>query len=1224
MNIRFSLVLISFLLLLMLVGAEGAVEVSGPVTSDTSWTNTDTVRVTGDVVVIGTARLTIQPGTIVMFNSSTGLYIDGRLTADGGDGSEILFTSHRDTTDGSPAPGDWQGIVLRDSSDYALCLLDYCEIRYPVTGISLDENRLFFPVQISNCSIVSCSNIGINAQNSSPAVESCTISDFQNHGIYISGSESDIALKYTNILQEWLYLGSGRGIEIGDDASLTLVADSISGVDRGIHSSGSSTELDSCRISDFISYGLYFTGSSSLVIDNSAIIQIAPGLGGTGLYCGNSIDISISGSRLAHCDYGIDLYSTTTSSSNVPVLTLTNCYVDSNETYGLYVHASSTDRYTPRVTANYNNIYDNGVNHVRAYRCTDNGTELDFRFNWWGTADGYTLLEKVYDRLDYSLSPIVNCSGPLDAPYPGGSIQNGYINGIFDTTLPAADSPYRVIGYFEVPSDGVLIIEAGSSVYVTPGIYLYVYGEMIADGVEANRISFTSSSDTVDGSPSASDWEGIYFNSNSTGLLDNCDIEYANKGVYVSNTSVDVTVDSSDISHCDQGIEVYTSTTNSSIVPELILTYSSVDSNDTYGVHVRTNSGDRYIPHVTANYNNIYDNGTYDVRGYMCTDYWTELDSRYNWWGSSDGFVLIDRIYDRLDHGSSPIVNVSGLLDDPYPGGVPQNGYINGSFDTTLTITDSPYRVIGYSGVPSGALLSVEAGCEFHFMSSPVFYVFGELIAGTSDEAPVLFTSASDSLNGSPSPGDWKGINFMADSYGFLENCEIRYADNGIYFDNNLTATISGCLIRECNSGIHAYRDPTVYLIGCELRENDNHDIHLKSNSAEHFLGLIRNCNIYNNGSANSWGIYCSRNGSGAGGATIDAEYNWWRYPDSAVIEDDFVYDHEDDGNLPRVDFMPFVGDENLRPCPSDFDFSGRTDYDDLAMLGFAFGSEPDDFNWLPVCNISEIGFSELRIDGLDLAFFGSQFGIEGGCYPFGKVIVPRIVADSFSLIVSRTLENDSLIVRLKPILPSGHNLLGIAFDLTVGSSLLIQEPFEYTDGGIQRSEVSVLKSVKNSEWICAVASMTRGSVEGASLDELLRLKLGCSSAALDSVVTLRNVAFIVDGYHIVLSPRVTYEQSESGLLPEQFAVYQNYPNPFNPSTTISYALDTTSDVSVTIFNTLGQTVRSFTYPQQAPGVYEVVWDGKDSYGNEAATGIYFYRVESNSRSNTKKMLLLK
>ncbi|MEZ5357469.1 MAG: thrombospondin type 3 repeat-containing protein [Candidatus Zixiibacteriota bacterium] len=106
-------------------------------------------------------------------------------------------------------------------------------------------------------------------------------------------------------------------------------------------------------------------------------------------------------------------------------------------------------------------------------------------------------------------------------------------------------------------------------------------------------------------------------------------------------------------------------------------------------------------------------------------------------------------------------------------------------------------------------------------------------------------------------------------------------------------------------------------------------------------------------------------------------------------------------------------------------------------------------------------------------------------------------------------------------------------------------------------------------------------------------------------------------------SPKQLSELSGSGL-PDKFALYQNNPNPFNPTTTISYDLPTESNVRLEIINILGQTVTTLVNETQPAGSYKVIWDSKDSFGDKVASGIYFYRIRTDSYTASKKMLLLK
>jgi len=94
--------------------------------------------------------------------------------------------------------------------------------------------------------------------------------------------------------------------------------------------------------------------------------------------------------------------------------------------------------------------------------------------------------------------------------------------------------------------------------------------------------------------------------------------------------------------------------------------------------------------------------------------------------------------------------------------------------------------------------------------------------------------------------------------------------------------------------------------------------------------------------------------------------------------------------------------------------------------------------------------------------------------------------------------------------------------------------------------------------------------------------------------------------------------------VPAVFALEQNYPNPFNPCTTIRYALPRGGDVLLTVYDVLGQRVAVLVDGPQDAGEHSVVWDGRDDTGEEAASGMYLYRLEAEKSAAVKKMVLVK
>ena len=94
--------------------------------------------------------------------------------------------------------------------------------------------------------------------------------------------------------------------------------------------------------------------------------------------------------------------------------------------------------------------------------------------------------------------------------------------------------------------------------------------------------------------------------------------------------------------------------------------------------------------------------------------------------------------------------------------------------------------------------------------------------------------------------------------------------------------------------------------------------------------------------------------------------------------------------------------------------------------------------------------------------------------------------------------------------------------------------------------------------------------------------------------------------------------------VPATFALSQNYPNPFNPVTTMNFDLPVKARVTITIYNVLGQRIRTLVDQDLAAGRYTEEWNGSGDDGTKVASGIYFYKIEAGSFVATKKMMLLK
>ena len=94
--------------------------------------------------------------------------------------------------------------------------------------------------------------------------------------------------------------------------------------------------------------------------------------------------------------------------------------------------------------------------------------------------------------------------------------------------------------------------------------------------------------------------------------------------------------------------------------------------------------------------------------------------------------------------------------------------------------------------------------------------------------------------------------------------------------------------------------------------------------------------------------------------------------------------------------------------------------------------------------------------------------------------------------------------------------------------------------------------------------------------------------------------------------------------LPSSFELQSNYPNPFNPSTKIRFGLPNRSEVTVTIYNLLGEQVMQYDMGVLQAGFKTVTWHGKNSFGAPVPSGMYLYKVNAGNEFKVGKMTLMK
>lgn len=112
---------------------------------------------------------------------------------------------------------------------------------------------------------------------------------------------------------------------------------------------------------------------------------------------------------------------------------------------------------------------------------------------------------------------------------------------------------------------------------------------------------------------------------------------------------------------------------------------------------------------------------------------------------------------------------------------------------------------------------------------------------------------------------------------------------------------------------------------------------------------------------------------------------------------------------------------------------------------------------------------------------------------------------------------------------------------------------------------------------------------------------------------------FYIDNVYFYGDAIINSNDDENSDIPTELKLSQNYPNPFNPSTNIEFSLPSASQVSLIIYNSLGQQVSKLLDTQLSPGAHSITWNAK-----WAPSGVYFYQLKTANATLTKRMLLIK
>lgn len=296
--------------------------------------------------------------------------------------------------------------------------------------------------------------------------------------------------------------------------------------------------------------------------------------------------------------------------------------------------------------------------------------------------------------------------------------------------------------------------------------------------------------------------------------------------------------------------------------------------------------------------------------------------------------------------------------------------------------------------------------------------------------------------------------------------------------------------------------------------------------------------------------------------------------------------------------------------------------------------------------NKNPVAFSDLMV--------GQFVQIRGEQLPGGTLVAIRIKIEDRN---QNELEVKGAIDSLRS---SSLFVLGINFQVDSNTEILDKKknPVNFSDLVVgQFVEVRALRQPDGSNLATRIklrdVSVMSGTISNIGINSFFifdtnfltdenTLVLGAQNLPLSltdltngQIVEARTMS-LADGSKLatrvkVLNPGFTadVEDSKKELSsPKNFVLEQNYPNPFNPATTLSFKiLDSgiaQTEVSLVIYNLLGQTVRTLVNEPLKPGEYKFQWDGRDDFGNPLPSGVYLYRFKAGSLTETRRMALIK
>ncbi len=306
-----------------------------------------------------------------------------------------------------------------------------------------------------------------------------------------------------------------------------------------------------------------------------------------------------------------------------------------------------------------------------------------------------------------------------------------------------------------------------------------------------------------------------------------------------------------------------------------------------------------------------------------------------------------------------------------------------------------------------------------------------------------------------------------------------------------------------------------------------------------------------------------------------------------------------------------------------DIDGDGLVGFLDFVALGISFLKSEGD----PLYNVDADLDGDGTVSFLDFVAFSINFNKKVVDIVLTKPVLPPVrnpngkaELDLVPVQSQKSGEVD-LLVRLNQVDEVGGFNLKVNYDPSamawLGAESQSVSRFANESGP---AGVAIEDASRSGEVVLSDIFAAEGRLRGEG--DLVRLKFRVLEETVGGRVEIAE-ALISDGWGQIRTILGSH-LAEVRALPQDYALNQNFPNPFNPETQIVYQIPEASDVTLRIYNVLGQEVRVLEQGRKEAGFYRARWDGTDAFGRPVSSGIYFTQMVAEGFMDIRKMLLLK